>query len=137
MVGRMLRARDVLGPGSALAGGPTGRGPAALEGWEHREGQLAMAEAVEDALEHERHLFVEAGTGTGKTLAYLVPAILSGRKVVVSTATRALQEQIFVKDLPVLTSVLGVHGVRFRAALMKGLPNYLCLRRLHEARLAG
>src|SRR5579864_815555 len=96
-----------------------------------------MAEAVEHALENEHHLFVEAGTGTGKTLAYLVPAILSGRKVVVSTATRALQDQIYVSDLPLVAAALEVHGVRFRAALMKGLANYVCLRRLEEARLTG
>ncbi|MBV9948809.1 MAG: ATP-dependent DNA helicase [Myxococcales bacterium] len=96
-----------------------------------------MAEAVERALEAERHLFVEAGTGTGKTLAYLVPAILSGRKVVVSTATRALQEQIFVHDLPIVAEALAAHGVRFRAALMKGLSNYLCRRRFAEARAAA
>jgi ATP-dependent DNA helicase DinG len=125
----MPRSRDVLDRGSPLA--------RALTGWEERKGQLEMAEAVEDALEQEHHLFVEAGTGTGKTLAYLVPAILSGRKVVVSTATRALQEQIFIKDLPVVTEALAVHGVRFRAALMKGLGNYLCLRRMHEARGAS
>jgi ATP-dependent DNA helicase DinG len=125
----MLRARDVLGPGSPLSH--------ALSGWELREGQLAMAESVEQALEREQHLFVEAGTGTGKTLAYLVPAILSGRKVVVSTATRALQEQIFVSDLPLVARALGAHGVTFRASLMKGLANYVCLRRFEEARLTG
>src|SRR6185295_11569748 len=76
-------------------------------------------------------LVAEAGTGTGKTLAYLVPAILSGRRVVVSTATKALQEQIFTKDLPMLQAHL---GVPVRAALMKGLSNYLCLRRFDEAR---
>ncbi|MGH7439894.1 MAG: ATP-dependent DNA helicase, partial [Polyangiaceae bacterium] len=97
----------------------------------------AMAEAVERALEHERHLFVEAGTGTGKTLAYLVPALLSGRKVVVSTATRALQDQIFTKDIPVVARALEEHGIRFRATLLKGLSNYLCLRRMNEAKLAG
>jgi len=121
----MPSVREVLGPGSPLS--------RALEGWEQRDGQLAMAEAVERALEGETHLLVEAGTGTGKTLAYLVPAILSGRKVVVSTATRALQEQIFVKDLPLVARALEAHGVRFRAALMKGLSNYVCLRRYHEA----
>jgi ATP-dependent DNA helicase DinG len=125
----MPSARDVLGPGSPLA--------RALEGWEQRDAQLAMAEAVERALDEERHLLVEAGTGTGKTLAYLIPAILSGRKVVVSTATRALQEQIFVKDLPIVAEALGAHGVTFRAALMKGLSNYLCLRRFEEARGMG
>jgi ATP-dependent DNA helicase DinG len=125
----MLRARDVLGPGSPLS--------RALAGWELREGQLAMAEAVERALEEDNHLFVEAGTGTGKTLAYLVPAIASGRKVVVSTATRALQEQIFVHDLPLVAEALGAHGVTFRASLMKGLGNYLCLRRFEEARASS
>jgi ATP-dependent DNA helicase DinG len=125
----MLRARTVLGPGSSLS--------RALPGWELRDGQLAMAEAVEHALEHEHHLFVEAGTGTGKTLAYLVPAILSGRKVVISTATRALQEQIFVNDLPLVARALGAHGVEFRASLMKGLANYVCLRRFGEARASG
>jgi ATP-dependent DNA helicase DinG len=122
----MTSARDVLGPGSPLA--------SALPGWEHREGQLAMAQAVEVALEEERHLLVEAGTGTGKTLAYLVPAVLSGRKVVISTATRALQEQIFVKDLPLVAQALAAYGVPVKAALMKGLSNYACLRRFEEAR---
>ncbi len=129
MVRPVIRARDVLGPGSPLS--------RALPGWEHREGQLAMAEGVERALQHEQHLFVEAGTGTGKTLAYLVPAVLSGRKVIVSTATRALQEQIFVKDLPIVAEALAVHGIQFRAAMMKGLSNYVCLRRLGEARASG
>jgi ATP-dependent DNA helicase DinG len=129
MVRGMLRARDVLGPGSPLA--------KALTGWEHREGQLAMAEAVEHALAEEHHLFAEAGTGTGKTLAYLVPALLSRRKIVVSTATRALQDQIFTKDLPVVAEALAAHGVHFRATLMKGLSNYVCRRRLNEAKLSG
>ena len=129
MVPPVIRARDVLGPGSPLS--------RALEGWEHREGQLAMAEAVENALDREQHLFVEAGTGTGKTLAYLVPAVLSGRKVVISTATRALQEQIFSKDLPIVAEALAAHGVTVNAAMMKGLSNYVCLRRLGEARASG
>jgi ATP-dependent DNA helicase DinG len=125
----VIRARDVLGSGSPLS--------RAIKHWELRDGQLAMAEAVEGALEAEHHLFVEAGTGTGKTLAYLVPAVLSGRKVIVSTATRALQEQIFFKDIPLVAQALEAHGVRFRAALMKGLSNYVCLRRFHEARTSG
>src|SRR5579859_7968351 len=129
MVRAVIRARDVLGPGSPLSH--------ALPGWEHREGQLEMAEAVELALEREHHLFVEAGTGTGKTLAYLVPAVLSGRKVIVSTATRALQDQIFVKDLPIVAQALAAHGVTLRASLMKGLSNYVCRRRLVEARASG
>jgi ATP-dependent DNA helicase DinG len=90
-----------------------------------------MADAVEHALSHDHVLVCEAGTGTGKTLAYLVPAILSGKKVVISTATRALQEQIFNKDIPLIRQTL---GLRVDAALMKGLSNYLCLRRFGEFR---
>jgi len=123
-----VRARDVLGPGSPLS--------QRFARYEDRPGQVAMAEAVEAALDEERPLFVEAGTGTGKTLAYLVPAILSGKKVVVSTATKALEEQIFSKDIPLLAEALDAHGIRFRAALMKGLPNYVCKRRFSEM-LAG
>src|SRR5262245_25687916 len=91
----------VLGPDSPLA--------RRLPDYEQREGQLEMARAVQRALEGDRHLLVEAGTGTGKTFAYLVPAVLSGRRVVVSTATHALQEQIFVKDIPLVRSVLEEH----------------------------
>jgi ATP-dependent DNA helicase DinG len=118
-----LRAHDILGPT-----GPLSRG---FRGYEDRPGQLAMADAVERALADDRVLVCEAGTGTGKTLAYLVPAILSGRKVVISTATRALQEQIFTKDIPLIRETLGLH---VSAALMKGLSNYLCLRRFAEFR---
>jgi ATP-dependent DNA helicase DinG len=120
---------EVLGPRSPLA--------QRLAGYEQRDGQLAMARAVHRALERDRHLFVEAGTGTGKTFAYLVPAVLSGRKVVVSTATHALQEQIFEKDLPFVREVLAEHGVELRAALMKGLSNYLCKRRFSERMRSG
>jgi len=88
-----------------------------------------MAEAVERALHEERVVLCEAGTGTGKTLAYLVPALLSGKKVVISTATRALQEQIFFKDLPLANRML---GLPMQATLMKGLGNYLCRRRWDE-----
>lgn len=102
----------------------------ALEGWEPRPGQLRMALAVERALASEQVLLCEAGTGTGKTFAYLVPALLSGRKVVVSTATRALQDQIYQRDLPLLVDALGRD---VPVALMKGLGNYLCRRRLGEA----
>jgi ATP-dependent DNA helicase DinG len=90
-----------------------------------------MARAVERALAESRVLLCEAGTGTGKTLAYLVPAVLSGKKVVISTATRALQEQIFHKDLPLVARALGREP---RAALVKGLSNYLCRRRFSELR---
>lgn len=114
--------RAILGPG-----GPLSR---TLAGYEDRPEQLRMAEAVARALERETTLLVEAGTGTGKTLAYLVPAILSGKKVVVSTGTRALQDQIVGKDLPLLAATT---GLPVRAAAMKGLSNYVCLRRLDEA----
>ncbi|MEN9579176.1 MAG: hypothetical protein RJA70_2185, partial [Pseudomonadota bacterium] len=96
-----------------------------------REGQLQMAKAVEWALKNESVLFCEAGTGTGKTLAYLIPAILSGKKVIISTATRALQEQILSKDLLLVERAL---KRRVSVALMKGLGNYLCLRRFNEFR---
>ncbi|MFO0665824.1 MAG: ATP-dependent DNA helicase [Polyangiaceae bacterium] len=105
----------------------------ALSDFEERAGQLQMAEAVESALQTERALLVEAGTGTGKTLAYLIPAILSGKKVVISTATRALQEQLALKDVPLARKLLEPLGVRFTATMMKGLSNYVCLRRLQEA----
>lgn len=118
-------ARRLLESSAALRDG--------LAAYETRAGQLAMMDAVERALGQDRHLFVEAGTGTGKTLAYLVPALLSGKKVVISTATIALQEQIFSKDLPLARAIVEEHGVPLRAALMKGLGNYVCKRRLAEA----
>ena len=105
---------------------------AALDGRARKE-QLAMAHAVEAALAEDRPLLVEAGTGTGKTFAYLVPAILSGLRVIVSTATRALQDQLVDKDLPFLRELLTPHGVQVDFAIMKGLGNYLCLRRLERA----
>jgi ATP-dependent DNA helicase DinG len=119
-------SRRLLGPGGPLA--------RAFPGYEERAGQLDMADAVERALAEDRTLLCEAGTGTGKTLAYLVPAILSGRKVVVSTATKALQEQILAKDLPLIAEHLGLDP---QAALGKGLGNYLCLRRYNELRASG
>jgi ATP-dependent DNA helicase DinG len=106
--------------------GPTGTLSRRFEGYEQRPSQLQMARAVAGALAERRYLLVEAGTGTGKTLAYLVPALLSGRKVVVSTATKTLQEQIFFKDLPLLARET---GLSFKAAYMKGRSNYLCLSR--------
>jgi ATP-dependent DNA helicase DinG len=95
--------------------------------FEPRPSQRAMAAAVASAIERGQVLLAEAGTGTGKTIAYLVPAILSGRRVLVSTGTKTLQEQIFSKDLPVLKESL---GIPFTATYMKGRGNYLCLHRL-------
>lgn len=100
-------------------------------GGEARAGQLDMARAVAEAIEHGRHLVVEAGTGTGKSLAYLVPALESGRRVVVATATKALQDQLAGKDLPFLAEHLD-RPVEF--AVLKGRNNYVCLQRLREAR---
>src|ERR1019366_8661908 len=89
--------------------------------YEFRQGQLEMAEAVESALAEKRHLIVEAGTGTGKTLAYLVPALLSGKRIVVSTGTKNLQEQLFFKDVPFLQQ----HFARpLKVCYMKGRNNY-------------
>jgi ATP-dependent DNA helicase DinG len=97
--------------------------------YEHRPGQIEMAEAVESALVDRKHLIVEAGTGTGKTLAYLVPAILSGRRVVISTGTKNLQEQLFFKDIPFLEKHLGP----LRACYMKGRSNYACRQKIYDA----
>jgi len=111
----------ILRPGGLLADH--------LPGFEPRPGQLAMAKRVAQAIDMDERLLAEAGTGTGKTIAYLVPAILSGRKVVVSTGTRTLQDQIAEVDLPRLQRVL---PEPFTFAVMKGLSNYLCLRRFDE-----
>src|SRR5205085_12223670 len=101
----------------------------AVVGYESRDGQVAMARAVAEVIEQGGTLVAEAGTGTGKTLAYLIPAILSRTRVLVSTGTKNLQEQIFFKDLPSLRDAL---GVPFTATLMKGRSNYLCLHRLES-----
>jgi len=98
--------------------------------YEYRPGQVTMAEAVAQALGGRRHLLVEAGTGTGKTLAYLVPAVATGRRVIISTGTKNLQEQLFYKDVPFLQSIL---PRKFRAAYLKGRSNYVCLNRLKRA----
>ncbi len=98
-------------------------------GGESRPGQVQMAAAVAGALETGRHLVVQAGTGTGKSLAYLVPAVLSGAPVVVATATKALQDQLASKDLPLLADALGND---FTSAVLKGRSNYLCLQRIAE-----
>lgn len=114
-------ARGILGPGGVLA--------RRFPGYEPREGQLRMADAVAEAIDGRRHLVVEAGTGTGKSYAYLVPAILSGRRTIVSTADKALQDQLVGKDLPALHELL---PVPFRHALLKGRSNYVCLHRLDK-----
>jgi ATP-dependent DNA helicase DinG len=98
--------------------------------YEFRAGQLEMAEAVESALAEKKHLLVDAGTGTGKTLAYLVPALLSGKRVVVSTGTKNLQEQLFYKDVPFLQQ----HFDRpLQVCYMKGRANFACRQKIYDA----
>jgi len=113
--------RRVLDSGGSLA--------AILPGFEPRASQQQMAEAVARVVTNDGVLLAEAGTGTGKTLAYLVPAILSGRKALISTGTRNLQQQLIDKDIPLLQQALGP----FRATCMKGRGNYLCLHRFEQA----
>jgi len=114
-------ARSVFGDGGLLS--------RSHPGFEPRPGQILMSEAVAAAIASSRHLLMEAPTGTGKTFAYLVPAIESGRKVVVSTGTKNLQEQLFFKDLPQLERAL---DRPIPAAYMKGRDNYLCVKRFRE-----
>lgn len=127
----MVRTRDILGPDGRIA--------VRLPGYEHREQQLEMAKAVEAAIEAQQHLIVEAGTGVGKSFAYLVPTILavagelSGhdiQRAVISTHTISLQEQLLNKDIPFLRSVV---PYEFTAVLVKGRGNYLSRRRLETA----
>ena len=113
--------------------GPGGLLSRAHPAYEFRRGQLQMAQAVEQALQEKRHLIVEAGTGTGKTLAYLVPVLRSGKRVIISTATKALQEQLFYKDLPFLEAAIFPQGdQRLRVCYMKGRNNYLCRKKLYD-----
>jgi ATP-dependent DNA helicase DinG len=105
--------------------------------YEFRRGQLQMAQAVEQALEEKRHLIVEAGTGTGKTLAYLLPVIRSGKRVIISTGTKNLQEQLFYKDVPFLEQALfgageGGGSGKLSVCYMKGRNNYLCRKKLYD-----
>ena len=102
-----------------------------MPGFEPREGQRRMAAAVATVIDDGGTLLAEAGTGTGKTLAYLIPAILSRQRVLVSTGTKNLQEQVFFKDLPWLRESI---GIPFTATLMKGRTNYLCLHRWENYR---
>jgi ATP-dependent DNA helicase DinG len=117
-----LPLAEILGPDGPLA--------RALPGYTTRPQQVAMAEHVAAALSDRSQLIVEAGTGTGKTFAYLVPALLSGRRIIVSTGTRALQDQLYHRDLPLVCSAIGRPA---RIALLKGRANYLCRHRLELA----
>ncbi|MGZ8186653.1 MAG: ATP-dependent DNA helicase, partial [Methylobacter sp.] len=101
-----------------------------IAGYLPRAAQVEMAQAIAHAIDENRHLIAEAGTGTGKTFAYLVPAILSGKKVIISTGTKNLQDQLFNKDLPVIRRAI---EIPFIAALLKGRSNYLCTYRLQNS----
>ena len=114
--------RDVFAAGGLLERSMIG-------GFEHRAAQLEMAEMVHDAFQTRHHAIVEAGTGTGKTLAYLLPAICSGRRVVISTATKSLQEQLYQKDIPFLKKHFAPN---LKVAVMKGRANFLCRNKLHQ-----
>ena len=109
---------EFFAPGGILARSPLP--------YEYRPGQLEMAKAVERALAERRHLIVEAGTGTGKTLAYLLPALRTGQRVIVSTGTKALQDQLYFRDVPFLETLIG----DLRVCYMKGRANYLCRHKL-------
>ena len=114
--------------------GPGGRLAEVLPGYEPRPEQTLLADAVEDALASGEHLVAEAGTGTGKSLGYLIPALASGQKVVVATATKALQEQLLTKDVPLAAAALGRD---VRVEVLKGRQNYLCRRAVHGFGLLG
>ena len=125
--GALARATaDALGPGGALA--------QADPGFVEREPQLRLADAMAQAIEDRATLVAEAGTGVGKTFAYLVPLLLSGRRALVSTATKSLQDQLFLRDLPRLREAL---RLPVRIALLKGRSSYLCIHRLAQARETG
>ena len=107
---------------------------ASVGGYQPRREQLEMAEAIHEAIEATGVLVAEAGTGTGKTFAYLVPALLAGGKVILSTGTKTLQDQLFGRDLPAVRKALGSGA---SAALLKGRANYVCLYRLKRSAGSG
>ena len=117
-----MNTQEILGPGGLLA--------QHVQGYEHRDAQLLMAALVERCIAEERDAVIEAGTGTGKSLGYLVPAILSGQKAIVSTANKTLQAQLIDKDLPMLQSVL---PVSFDFCVAKGKGNYVCRSKVHAS----
>ncbi len=119
----MLTIEDVLGPQGLVA--------KSLSGYEWRPAQIGMAKLVNRGLLEHVHVMVEAGTGTGKSLGYLVPALLSGQRVVISTATLALQEQLLTKDIPLILDALDSQA---RVVVLKGRHNYLCRDKLETLR---
>jgi ATP-dependent DNA helicase DinG len=129
--GAKASMREVFGPGGFLEKCMKGGFDRSVvsSDYEYRAAQLEMAELVHDAFESHHHAIVEAGTGTGKTLAYLIPAICSGRRVVISTATKSLQEQLFQKDIPFLQKHFAPN---LKVAVMKGRSNFLCITKLNQ-----
>ncbi|MGR8929039.1 MAG: ATP-dependent DNA helicase [Gammaproteobacteria bacterium] len=119
----MIDLESIFGRDGALAN--------VIAGYSPRVAQIEMAHKIAEAIADEQNLIAEAGTGTGKTFAYLIPAILSGKKVIVSTGTKNLQDQLFNKDLPVIRKALS--RTPFKASLLKGRANYLCTYRLELA----
>ena len=139
-MGRNRHARLGHGGGARLNAGlqhafaTEGALAEAIDGFKRRPQQLEMAQAIHDAIERTAVLVAEAGTGTGKTFAYLVPALLAGGKVIVSTGTKTLQDQLFDRDLPAVRKALAAGA---SAALLKGRSNYVCLYRLRRSAAAG
>ena len=121
MSNKSLSIQDILGPDGLLA--------QSLQGFEYRSSQTRMARLIQESLQEETPAIVEAGTGTGKTFGYLVPLVLCNKKVVISTGTKNLQEQVYFKDLPLLKEATGLD---IDAMIMKGRKNYLCLHRYHQ-----
>ena len=113
--------QEIIGPDGSLA--------RSLDDFEFRPSQIKMAHLIDEAIKERIPAIIEAGTGTGKTLGYLVPLVLSGKKCVISTGTKNLQEQVFFKDIPLLSKA---KGIKIDAVLMKGRKNYLCLYRYHQ-----
>ena len=118
----MITVDQVLGPGGIFE--------QHIEGFQARPQQLEMAEQIATVIEDREVLIAEAGTGTGKTFAYLIPALISGQKIIVSTGTKTLQDQLFTKDIPQLVKRL---EIKPKVRLLKGRNNYLCLDRYHKA----
>ena len=121
-----MDSRTALGADGPVAG--------LLSGFAPRESQLELSEQIELAISRQTDLVTEAGTGTGKTLAYLVPALISGKRLLLSTGTKTLQDQLFFRDLPLVIKALGLSR---KTALLKGRNNYLCLYRMQQTRSAG